>query len=113
MDRVEAPPYSPHSLYHRRANPDVPEDVDTDVKEALLHLNDPNWDFGSSETSSLSGDSFELDHKHKYADDVHIGPSLGPSEFDTESRTDSTSAYGGKSDRMHLRSSEVFDEYEE
>ena len=102
--------------------PDVPTDVDADIEEALLHLNDPNWDIHDhgrssfSDTSSLSGQSFELEHKHKFASDVQIGHSIGtgPSEFDTESRADS--AYENRSttsSRLRMRSADAFDEYEE
>ena len=98
------------SLVHRRSMPDVPEDIE--AQEALLHLNDPNWDLHSSETISLSDASFELDHKHRYPDSIHIGPSIGtaPSDFDTESRADSRIA--DSEARLHIRSSDAF-EYEE
>ncbi|KAH8113799.1 OPT oligopeptide transporter [Phellopilus nigrolimitatus] len=113
MESKSAPVFALPTLTRRRVDPDVPEDVDTDIQEALLHLNDPNWDFGPSDRSSLSGESFELDHKHKYASDVDIGPSIGtaPSDFDTESRVDS--AYERTSDsRLHMRSTDTF-EYED
>ena len=96
------------ALTRRRVNPDVPEDVE--VEEALLHLNDPNWDCSSAEITPLSDDSFELDHKHKYASSIDIGPSIGtaPSDFDTESRADSRST----NSRLQMRSTDAF-EYEE
>lgn len=98
------------SLVHRRSMPDVPEDIE--VHEALLHLNDPNWDLHSVETVSLSDASFELEHKHRYPDSINIGPSIGtaPSDFDTESRADSRMAESEA--RLHIRSSDAF-EYEE
>lgn len=96
------------TLIHRRSQPDVPEDIE----EAYAHLNDPNWDLHSIETTSspLSDQSFELEHKHKYASSINIGHSIGtgPSEFDTESRADSRTTES----RLHLRSSDAF-EYEE
>jgi hypothetical protein len=91
----------------RASHPDVPEDVE----EALLHLNDPNWDAASYSSATLSEVSFELEHKHKYASSVNIGPSLGsPSDFDTASRVDSR---GGSEAKLHMQSSEQFDDYEE
>ncbi|KAI5123225.1 hypothetical protein M0805_001314 [Coniferiporia weirii] len=111
MDQKSVSPAYLPTLTRRRVRPDVPEDVD--VQEALLHLNDPNWELGSSEVSSLSGDSFELDHKHKFASDVHIGPSLGsPTDYDSESRADSTYERSTTDSRMHFRSSDTF-EYED
>lgn len=100
------------TLRERRTNPDVPRDVEEDIREHLLHLNDPNWDFGHSETSTLSGESVELEHKHNFPPDVHIGPSIGtaPSDFDTESRVDST-LYGKSESPLKGRSE--FDDYEE
>ncbi|EJC97675.1 OPT oligopeptide transporter [Fomitiporia mediterranea MF3/22] len=116
MDQKSAPAYVPTLTFtRRRTAPDVPSDVDDEeVKEHLLHLNDPNWDFsGASDVTSLSGESFELDHKHKFASDVHIGPSIGtePSDFDTESRADSM--YRSSESRLHMRSSDAFDDYED
>lgn len=107
-----ATPFHIPTLTHRRVQPDVPEDVDYEAQEALAHLNDPNWDLGSSEVSTLSGRSFELDHKLKYASDVNIEPSLGsPTDYDTESRADSMYERSSNS-RLHIRSSDSF-EYEE
>ena len=115
-------PLTASTRQRRTFHPDVPTDVDADIEEALLHLNDPNWDIHAhgrssfSDTSSLSGQSFELEHKHKFASDVHVGHSIGtgPSEFDTESRADS--AYENRSttsSRLRMRSADAFDEYEE
>ncbi|OCB84030.1 OPT oligopeptide transporter [Sanghuangporus baumii] len=100
------------TLRERRTDPDVPRDVEEDIREHLLHLNDPNWDFGHSDTSTLSGESVELEHKHTFPSDVHIGPSIGtaPSDFDTESRADST-LYGKSESPLNVRSE--FDDYEE
>ena len=104
------------TLRERRTNPDVPRDVEEDIREHLLHLNDPNWDFGHSETSTLSGESVELEHKHNFPPDVHIGPSIGtaPSDFDTESRADSTyEPRSSASSRLRMRAADTCDEYEE
>lgn len=46
-----ATPFHIPTLTHRRVQPDVPEDVDYEAQEALAHLNDPNWDLGSSEVA--------------------------------------------------------------
>lgn len=90
----------------RASHPDVPEDVE----EALLHLNDPNWDTESYTTATLSEVSFELEHKHKYASSVDVGPSLGsPTDFDSASRVDSR----GSEAKLRMQSSEQFDDYEE
>lgn len=85
-----------------RSDPDVPEDVAV----ALLHLNDPNWDFDGSDSSSFTESvlTSEKDSKH-YASSIDMGKSshAGTSDYDTESQTDS---------RMHFRSIEALD-YEE
>lgn len=70
-----------------RGVPDVPEDVDF----LMEHLNDPNFDYQAelpSPTSS-STDVSELDHKKV----VMSQYSSGASDFDTESRADSTTRY--------------------
>lgn len=92
---------------NRQSRPDVPEDVE----EALMHLNDPNWDLSSNDTASLSDISFELEPKGgKYPSSIMIGHSIGtgPSDFDTESRADSRASES----RLHIRSADVYD-YEE
>ena len=119
MDIKREPVYTPTftptttlTLRPRRHDPDVPRDVEDDIREHLLHLNDPNWDFNGSETSTLSGDTVALEHRHRYPDDVHIGPSIGtaPSDIDTESRADSM--YGKSEARLKSRS-EIYDDHEE
>ncbi len=90
------------TLLRHRSSPDVPSDIDDD------HFNDPNWDYESVAASTpLSADSFELDHKHKYASSINIGQSIGtsPSEYDTESQADSRSEA-----RLNIRSSEIYEE---
>ena len=100
----------------RRSNPDVPEDVV--VQQALLHLNDPNYDLNSIDTYSDRG-SFELDdkqmhlsqhHPSHYGGHMSTGHSItdAPSDFDIESRAESRSV----DSRMHIRSTDAF-EYEE
>ena len=104
----------------RTHHPDVPTDVDAAEQEALLHFNDLNWDVhghgSGSDTSSLSGQSFELEHKHQFSPDVKYGHSIGtgPSEFDTESRADSAYEHrSSASSRLRMRAADSYDEYEE
>lgn len=101
----------------RTYHPDVPTDVDAAEQEALLHFNDLNWDVhghsSGSDTSSLSDQSFELEHKHQLPPDVKFRHS-DSSEFDTESRADS--AYvprSSASSRLRMRAADSYDEYEE
>ena len=98
------------NLVRRRADPDVPEDVE----DALAHLNDPNWDSRSTDIATLSDCTFELEHKDvhgRYSSSVDMKPSLAasPSDYDTESRADSASQTDS---RVQMRSTEMFD-YEE
>lgn len=70
------------SSVHRRAVPDVPEDVDF----LMEHFNDPNFDY-HSELQSLSDTStevFELEKKK-----VSDTGSVRISEFDVQSRSES------------------------
>ncbi|KAH8120611.1 glutathione transporter [Phellopilus nigrolimitatus] len=88
-----------------RLNPDVPEDVAV----ALLHLNDPNWDFDGSDTASFESAGFEMDEK--FADtrkcsssfDMTRSSNAGLSEYDSDSQRGS---------RMHFQSTDAVD-YEE
>ena len=88
-----------------RSEPDVPEDVAV----ALLHLNDPNWDFDGSDTSSFTETLAMSDKdpsiKRDYASSFDMGHSITTrtSDYETESQADS---------RTHFRSSDTFD-YEE
>ena len=105
------------SARRRASHPDVPEDVE----EALLHLNDPNWDTYSYSSATLSEVSFELEHKghlheqhrhHRYPSSVNIGPSLGsPSEFtETVSRVESRGDTDGSEAKLNVRGEGDYDE---
>ncbi len=100
MDSKSNASLSIPSLRQRKALPDVPQDV------ALLHLNDPNYDFETYETSTISDDSFELGEKRRYTGALSIGHSVGTgtSDFDAESQAESRT-----DSRMHIRSTEAFD----
>ncbi|TDL28758.1 OPT oligopeptide transporter [Rickenella mellea] len=100
MDSKSNASLSIPSLRQRKALPDVPQDV------ALLHLNDPNYDFETYETSTISDDSFELGEKRRFTGALSIGHSVGTgtSDFDAESQAESRT-----DSRMHIRSTEAFD----
>ena len=101
-------PTLPSLGFRSRSAPDVPEDVAV----ALLHLNDPNWEF-DSETSTISSDTLELGEKsptspsskHHYASSFDMTHSIRTrtSDYDTSSQVDS---------HTHIRSSDALD-YEE
>lgn len=95
----------PSLRQRNRSEPDVPEDVAV----ALLHLNDPNWDFDNSDTASFT-ETLELSEKDAsikrgYASSFDMGHSIvtRTSDYETESQADS---------RTHFHSTEAF-EYEE
>ena len=109
MESKEAvPEYGAATLRHRhgRLRADVPEDVAV----ALLHLNDPNWDFDGSDAASFETSSFVYDDDHsgpppKFSSsfDVSRFSKRGMSEFDAESQTTS---------KLRFQSTEAV-EYEE
>lgn len=95
----------PSLRIRQRYDPDVPEDIAV----ALLHLNDPNWDFHEHDDESSSfeteRDSFEMDEKApKYSGSFDRRSfRTKSSDFDKESQTGS---------RLRFQSAEVVD-YEE
>ncbi|KAI5124408.1 hypothetical protein M0805_008292 [Coniferiporia weirii] len=100
---IEAVPYSIPTLRTRRHyEPDVPEDIAV----ALLHLNDPNWDFNSSDTASFETDSFDVDEKGtsipKFSNsfDMSRSSNVGMSGYDSESQMGS---------KMRFESAEAVD----
>jgi hypothetical protein len=65
--------------HHRQTVPDVPEDIEVEVRR---HFNDPNWDFhANSSTVSISTDSDDLGPKRWSKSSTYMGES---SEMDTE-----------------------------
>jgi hypothetical protein len=70
-----------------RGVPDVPEDVDF----LMEHLNDPNFDYHAELHSPISSstDVSELEPKKKTLSEY----SGGASDFDTESRAESSTRY--------------------
>jgi hypothetical protein len=68
-----------NQLRHRQTVPDVPEDIDDEVRR---HFNDPNWDFyANSSTVSISTDSDGLGPKRWSKSSTYMGTG---SEMDTE-----------------------------
>jgi hypothetical protein len=69
-----------NQLRHRQTVPDVPEDIEDEVRR---HFNDPNWDFehANSSTVSISTDSDDLGPKRWSKSSTYMG---GSSEMDTE-----------------------------
>jgi len=68
-----------NQLRHRQTVPDVPEDIEDEVRR---HFNDPNWDFhANSSTVSISIDSDDLGPKRWSKSSTFMGAS---SEMDTE-----------------------------
>jgi hypothetical protein len=71
-------------LRHRQSVPDVPEDIEDELRR---HFNDPNWDFhANSSTASISTDSDGLEPKRWSKSSTYMGAS---SEIDTEMMQDS------------------------
>ena len=109
MENKEAAPdyHAPHlrQRHHGRLHADVPEDVAV----ALLHLNDPNWDFDGSDTASFETSSFIFDEdrtpppKFSSSFDMPRISKAASSEADTESQTTS---------KLRFQSAEAV-EYEE
>lgn len=68
-----------NQLRHRQTVPDVPEDIEDEVRR---HFNDPNWDFehANSSTISISTDSDDLGPK-RWSKSTYMG---GSSDMDTE-----------------------------
>ena len=92
--KENAPDYGIPPLRQRRSrlHADVPEDVAV----ALLHLNDPNWDFNGSDTASFESSSFIFDDgrstpppKFSSSFDMSHMSKAGSSDYDTESQTTS------------------------
>ena len=89
---VESPAASPlpttSTLKSRRITfPDVPRDVDSLLEE---HWNDPNYDVnGLPSPTASSADSFELESKGRKGSTA----GYSTSEFDRESRSDSSKEY--------------------
>lgn len=106
--KEEVPVYSMPVIRrrHHRQEADVPEDVAV----ALLHLNDPNWDFKGSDAASFETSSFISDDgstgpppKFSSSFDMARASKAGFSEYDSESQNIS---------RMGFQSTEAVD-YEE
>ena len=93
---------SVYSLRHRKSLPDVPRDV------TLEHLNDPNFDYETYETSTIDNDiGFELGEKRHHDGVLSIGRSVktvATSEYDAESQAESRT-----DSRVHIRTPETID----
>lgn len=107
-NKEEVPGYGMPAIWrrHYRQEADVPEDAAV----ALLHLNDPNWDFKGSDTASFETSSFVSDDgsadpppKFSSSFDMARASKAGFSDYDSESQNVS---------RMGFQSTEAVD-YEE
>lgn len=84
-----------NQLRHRQSVPDVPEDIEDELRR---HFNDPNWDFhANSSTVSISTDSDGLEPKRWSKSSTYMGAS---SEMDTEMMQDSKADFSSETTQV-------------